>query len=301
MKKIENDVLDWNLFLKGSNKRKKQVPKKSSLDNRLIFETKNLFVIAGLGAFVPGYFLIITKKSYTSFAQLEDIEFQEYEWVLEKLDNLITKIYGKISSVFEHGMCACAGGLDHAHVHVMPLPNENYEKKFEKGIDKVLKKRAAGISKIKFNNNEFENVHDISTIINFNSDYEITEGKLLTLNDLKNEKINFKSKRNELLLTEQYINFILYNKKINFCTNNYLGTQFGREVVYQLYMTSEAPLKEEFNQLSRSDPSRLIWRWQDYMFEKNIIQTMNDFFINSKIFFNNDDIKRFGFISHVIK
>ena len=58
----QEDVLAWDLFLKGSEKRNKLVPKVSTLDNRLIFETKNLFVVAGLGCFVPGYYLIITKS-----------------------------------------------------------------------------------------------------------------------------------------------------------------------------------------------------------------------------------------------
>ena len=37
------DVLAWDLFSKGSKKRNKNVPKVSTLDNRLILETKNLF------------------------------------------------------------------------------------------------------------------------------------------------------------------------------------------------------------------------------------------------------------------
>ena len=36
----QEDVLAWDLFLKGSEKRNKLVPKVSTLDNRLIFETK---------------------------------------------------------------------------------------------------------------------------------------------------------------------------------------------------------------------------------------------------------------------
>ena len=78
----KEDVLAWNLFFEGSKKRKKSVPKLSTLDNRLIFETKNLFVVAGLGSFVPGYYLIITKSPYTSFAQLNE---EEYETQCKKI------------------------------------------------------------------------------------------------------------------------------------------------------------------------------------------------------------------------
>ena len=127
----QEDVLAWDLFLKGSKKRNKLTPK-YPLDNRLIFETKNLFVVAGLGCFVPGYYLIITKSPYTSFAQLEDNEFKEYSWVIEKLSKKIKLVYGRSSAIFEHGMCACAGGLDHAHIHVMPAPSNGIEKYLNK-------------------------------------------------------------------------------------------------------------------------------------------------------------------------
>ena len=297
----QEDVLAWDLFLKGSKKRNKLTPKVSTLDNRLIFETKNLFVVAGLGCFVPGYYLIITKSPYTSFAQLEDNEFKEYSWVIEKLSKKIKLVYGRSSAIFEHGMCACAGGLDHAHVHVMPAPSNGIEKIFEQSVNNVLKKRAAGINKIEFKNNIFNNVHDISTIINFNDSYKIIDGSLLKVEDLKENKFNFKEKRNELLLKQQYINFNLYKKDLGFCTDHYLGTQFGREMVYEFYLQSEERTTNEFNQLSRSNPTKLIWRWQDYMFEDNIIKTMRDFSENEKDFFNKEEAFQYKFISHVIK
>jgi diadenosine tetraphosphate (Ap4A) HIT family hydrolase len=297
----QEDVLAWDLFFKGSKKRNNSVPKLSTLDNRLIFETKNLFVVAGLGSFVPGYYLIITKSPYTSFAQLNDDEHEEYSWLIEKLSKKISYIYRKNSAIFEHGMCACAGGLDHAHVHIMPAPNDGIEKIFDQSVNNVLRKRAAGINKIEFKNNIFNNVHDISTIINFNDSYKIIDGSLLKIEDLKKNKISFKDKRSELLLKQQYINFYLYEKSLGFCTDHYLGTQFGREMVYEFYLQSDEKVKNEFNQLSRSNPAKLIWRWQDYMFEDNIIKTMNDFSQNVKKFFNDEEATKYKFINHVVK
>jgi diadenosine tetraphosphate (Ap4A) HIT family hydrolase len=295
------DVLAWDLFSKGSKKRNKNVPKVSTLDNRLILETKNLFVVAGLGCFVPGYFLIITKSPYTSFSQLNDYEFEEYNWLVDILSNKIRVIYEKNTAIFEHGMCACAGGLDHAHVHVMPAPSNGIEKIFDQSVNNVLKKRAAGINKIEFKNNIFNNVHDISTIINFNDSYKIIDGSLLRIENLKESKISFEDKRNELLIKQQYINFSLYKKNLGFCTDHYLGTQFGREMVYELYSQSDEKIKDEFNQLLRSNPTKLIWRWQDYIFENNIIKTMSDFSLNVKKFFNEKDSSKYNFVNHVIK
>ena len=88
----QEDVLAWDLFLNGSEKRNKLVPKVSTLDNRLIFETKNLFVVAGLGCFVPGYYLIITKSPYTSFAQLDENEFK-LAGVLILFNNLLQSLF----------------------------------------------------------------------------------------------------------------------------------------------------------------------------------------------------------------
>lgn len=291
------DVLSWELFLKGSNFRNKSLPSKPTLDNRLIFETKNLFIIAGLGSFVPGYFLIITKSPYTSFAQLNDQEFIEYKWIINKLFKFNKFKYNQSSAVFEHGMCACAGGLDHAHVHVMPIPSKSSDKEFKGILNRVLKKRAAGINKIEFKDNSFENVHDISTIINLNDEYKILDGKLLIAEDLINSDLNFEKFRDKLLLTQQYINFSTSDLKISFCTNHYLGTQFGRELVYEIFMHNEKERKIEYNNISRSDPGKLIWRWQDYMFEKNIIQTMKDFVDNYNKIFEKE--KDHSFIIHL--
>ena len=296
-----DDVLAWDLFYQGSKKRNKYVPNASTLDNRLIFETKNLFVVAGLGSFVPGYFLIITKSPYTSFAQLDNNEFEEYNWLVDRLSEKIGVFYKKNTAIFEHGMCACAGGLDHAHVHVMPAPNNGIEKIFNDSVNNVLRKRAAGINKIEYKNNIFNNVHDISTIISFNDNYKVVDGSLLKIENLKNSKINFKDKRDELLLKQQYINFNLYNKNLGFCTDHYLGTQFGREMLYEFYLQSDEKIKDTFNQLSRSNPTKLIWRWQDYMFEDNIIKTMNDFSLNYKDFFNEEESNKYKFVNHVIK
>ena len=98
-----------------------------------------MFVVAGLGYFVPGYYLIITKSPYTSFAQLEDNEFKEYSWVIEKLSKKIKLVYGRSSVIFEHGMCACAGGLDTSWTRDA-CPSNGIEKIFEQSVNNILKK-----------------------------------------------------------------------------------------------------------------------------------------------------------------
>jgi len=111
------DVLSWDLFNNDALKRSDQIPETVNLENRLIFETKNFFAVCGLGAFVKGYAVIITKDYLNSFAVLNDDELAEFDWISKKVNDFYKSKYNKEIAIFEHGMCSCAGGLDHAHMH----------------------------------------------------------------------------------------------------------------------------------------------------------------------------------------
>ena len=268
------DVLSWDLFNNDALKRGDLIPEKVSLENRLIFETKNFFAVCGLGAFIEGYAVIITKDYLNSFAVLNDDELTEFNWITKKINDFYRYKYNKKIAIFEHGMCSCAGGLDHAHMHTIPSPEFN-EIDLKKIINKILKTRAAGINKIIFKENEFDNVHDISTIINFSSDYKIIEGKLLEFNDINEFKGKIDSIKDDIIKKEQYIYFNFNNKQI-FTTNHYLGTQFGRELVYEIYLNKDEKKKKYFDSLTRSNLNKFIWRWQDYSFEDNILSTIKE-------------------------
>ena len=100
------------------------------------------------------------------------------------------KKYNADTLIFEHGMCSCAGGLDHAHMHFMAIPTNTSEADLKDSINKTLKIRGAGIEEIEFKNTTFNNVHDISSIINFDNEYKITKGRLLKFEDLRQYKGN---------------------------------------------------------------------------------------------------------------
>ena len=59
------DQLSWEEFLKKSPKN--DIITRVKPFNRLIAHSKNLFIIAGYGAFTKGYVLIITKDFIPSF------------------------------------------------------------------------------------------------------------------------------------------------------------------------------------------------------------------------------------------
>ena len=286
------DVLSWELFDDNAKKRNDKLPLKVDLENRLIFETKNFFSVCGLGAFINGYLVIITKDYLNSFAALDKELLEEFNWITKLVREFYKVKYNKEISIFEHGMCSCAGGLDHAHMHTMP--SQSFKKEELKIIvNKILKNRAAGINKIIYENNEFENVHDISTIINFNSDYKILDGKLLKFEDIEEFNESLEKIKDEVIKKDQYI-FFNYNDEIKFTTNHYLGTQFGRELIYEIYFNKNNEKKIYFNSLMRSNPNRLIWRWQDYYFNENILETIKEMrdFLNDQ---NSIDLNNFGF------
>ena len=122
------DQLSWTEFLKESSKESKITEVKPF--NRLIAHTKNLFIISGYGAFTKGYSLIITKDFIPSFGLINNDMLKELNFLINLLKHYIKTKYSRNIAVFEHGMCACIGGLDRAHIHLMSVNENSSEKSF---------------------------------------------------------------------------------------------------------------------------------------------------------------------------
>ena len=137
------DVLSWEKFNEETNKEQTYPPKKIDLFNRLIASTENFFVIAAIGAFVPGYVMIISKELIPSLALIEDNQKEELDWLIKNLSKSISNVYDKDITMFEHGMCACIGGLDRAHLHMMPISKGLSEDKIVKCINRALIRRSS--------------------------------------------------------------------------------------------------------------------------------------------------------------
>ena len=81
-------------------------------------------VIAGLGAFVPGYVLVFPDPHTESTLRMPTDIHRKFNTLLERAVAAVDAAFGP-PTVFEHGACqrtdirrsAC---LEHAHVHVMP-------------------------------------------------------------------------------------------------------------------------------------------------------------------------------------
>jgi len=270
------DQLSWLEFLKNSKDRK-EFPKKVDKYNRLIAHSKNFFVISGYGAFTDGYMLIISKEFIPSYGLIENNQKEELFFLVSQLKNIINNELSRKSVVFEHGMCACIGGLDRAHLHIMSVSVKTNEKSLIEAINKTLYARKSGIKHILYNNYKLENIHDINHIYESlekeGSSPEITVvGKIYELNDIK----NLDEKKWPLITLDHikkgghYVYFKSDYFNSSFLTTNNFQTQFGREVIFNNELNLEESFKEKIAELNISE----VWKWQNSMFEENILHTM---------------------------
>ncbi len=273
------DQLSWREFLKYSS----DVGNISEVKeyNRLIAHTKNLFIVAGYGAFTKGYVLIVTKEFIPSFGLVTDDVVNELNFLIKLFKSYNKKKYNRSSAIFEHGMCACIGGLDRAHVHIMSINKDSSDKSLSNSIEKVLYDRKAGIEYIKFGKYKLENFHDINQFFEDakeekNHEYEIV-GKIFNIHDVKNLDVD-----EWPLVTLKHINkgghYVYFRSefsKSSFLTTKNFQTQFGRQVVYENELGLCDNFKSEIHNKIKNQKHFELWRWQNYLFEKNIIETVN--------------------------
>lgn len=84
----------------------------------------NVVLKPALGMLIPGYFLTVTRKHLTSFAQLPAEALAEIDDTLTKSEEYLAPKFGEYFRV-EHGSdnvttCGSGGCIDHAHQHLVP-------------------------------------------------------------------------------------------------------------------------------------------------------------------------------------
>ncbi len=273
---IQLDQLSWDNFLKFSKQEKKI--KKITDFNRLIAHTKNFFLISGYGAFKEGYFLIITKDFIPSYGLVPNDQLEELDFLINITKNIINKNFNKKSVMFEHGMCACVGGLDRAHLHIMAVSKETNKQSLKSAINKTIYTRKAGIKYVKFKKYKMNNIHDINQLM---EEYKNTKnikivGKLHTIKNLKNLS-EFKwpiNTINHIKKGGHYVFFKSDFKEASFLTKHNFQTQFGREIVYHNELYLDKNFKKKSSEKKKINPYLDLWRWQHYKFEENILKTI---------------------------
>lgn len=92
-------------------------------DTELI-SSGDFLVAAGLGPFVEGYLMILTRQHYHSMAQLSTPQLLQLTVLKDEVRDVLTKCY-RAPVVFEHGPAfpVSSGGscIDHAHFQFLPL------------------------------------------------------------------------------------------------------------------------------------------------------------------------------------
>lgn len=81
-------------------------------------------VIAGLGAFVPGYVLVFPEQHVESCLSMSSRAHRAFTDLLNSTAERVAEVFGS-PTIFEHGTCATgavrrSACLDHAHIHIIP-------------------------------------------------------------------------------------------------------------------------------------------------------------------------------------
>lgn len=140
--------------LNGKNNFYRELAKKCGLPiKRIVYEGEHWAIWPTIGAIVPGYVLIISKKHRLSLMACNKEEIIELESLLKQIRNILADIYHYPCIAFEHG----SGGdidnkpssVEHCHLHVMPLKEDIYNRidveKFQifqiKSLDSLYKSK----------------------------------------------------------------------------------------------------------------------------------------------------------------
>ena len=274
------DVLAWDQFFNESSAEDSYPPKEIKLFNRLIAYTNNFFIISAIGAFTPGYLMLISKKLVPSFSFIEDEHIDELKWLTAVITKAMQKTYDRQTVEFEHGMCACVGGLDRAHMHLMTIDKNASNDLVKDSINKALIRRKAGIKSVEINGYKLENIHDILEITNSAeaSTYKINGKQLLYEDISKDLDINNWpiSARPHVKKGGHYVYFKTNSPTSSFFTNKNFQTQLGRQIVFELEIQTNLKFKNMSEEILKKNNYANIWKWQEFAFKENMLKTMND-------------------------
>jgi diadenosine tetraphosphate (Ap4A) HIT family hydrolase len=101
----------------------------------VLFESRSIIVVAGLGAISAGYVLILPKSHYYCVGQMRKIEIQNLTLIKDQIKSVVQKIFGSAIMV-EHGMNGqnhAGGCIDHAHIHIVPS-NQDFRPFFSEDL-----------------------------------------------------------------------------------------------------------------------------------------------------------------------
>jgi diadenosine tetraphosphate (Ap4A) HIT family hydrolase len=88
--------------------------------NELLYSGEFHYVLCGLGAWVPGYVLLVTHRHFDNFCRSPDESRSEFDSLFAKIEKLFVREFGEVT-IFEHGAIddkrRAGGCINHAHIH----------------------------------------------------------------------------------------------------------------------------------------------------------------------------------------
>ena len=88
--------------------------------NELLYSGEFHFVICGLGAWIPGYLLLVTHRHFDNFSLSPDESQFEFNTLFTSIEQLFLAEFGEVT-IFEHGAIddkrRAGGCINHAHIH----------------------------------------------------------------------------------------------------------------------------------------------------------------------------------------
>ena len=88
--------------------------------NELLYSGDFHYVVCGLGAWIPGYVLLVTHRHFDNFARSPDEAQPEFNRLLTSIEQLFLCEFGEVT-IFEHGAVGdkrrAGSCINHAHIH----------------------------------------------------------------------------------------------------------------------------------------------------------------------------------------
>ncbi|MCK4791763.1 MAG: hypothetical protein KAV87_48975 [Desulfobacteraceae bacterium] len=113
------------------------------LEDTLLGETGNFEWIPGLGAFVEGYSLIVSKKHILNTGAFEISTIKELDVFVKKVRTILSNIYNTNTITIEHGSMGdsnYAGScIEHQHLHIFPANIKDVPKILLKNFKKHMR------------------------------------------------------------------------------------------------------------------------------------------------------------------
>lgn len=160
-------------------------------DKNILEETNNFYVKVGIGIITAGHVMIIPKKHYKAFGEINLNIVDEYLNLKERVFNLISTIFSE-PFLIEYGNFTQS--VHHAHIHFIPKSNHIY-----KNVDLLNNMIFKAKEKLNFDLIKINSFNELQNFYNTYNEYIYFEDKdkyIIKVNNILRKNINALNYRN---------------------------------------------------------------------------------------------------------